>query len=106
MGDRMRPTNLASEIARGLIRTGRATRSERIGDLLKLDRVNGGSYWLDFLGAELKQGPTLLDAEPLQDSFRLAMALAGRGPRPAVPETRSEPTPMFHRSGRDVVFER
>jgi len=107
MRNRLRPSNTANAIARGLVRTGRALDALTLcGDTVRLERTRGGFYWLDFNGAELRQGPTLLDAEPLQDSFRLAMARWGRGSQLAIPETRPQPAPMFRRSGRDVVFER
>jgi hypothetical protein len=78
----MRPTNKAVAIADGLIRTGRAAHSERVGDVLRLDRREGGFYWIDFNGAEVRQGATLLDAEPLQSSFTAAMsAAAARSPK-------------------------
>lgn len=73
-----RPTNSANAIAAGLIRTGRAARTERVGDVLRLKRRAGGFYWIGFDGAELRKGETLLDAEPLQQSFTLTMALSGR----------------------------
>lgn len=77
----MLPTDSATAIAAGLIRTGRigrAVRTERVGDMLRLKRRAGGFYWITFDGGELLQGETLLDAEPLRESFTLAMALSGR----------------------------
>jgi hypothetical protein len=74
----MRPTDSANAIAAGLIRTGRAARGERVGDVLRLKRHAGGYYWIDFNGTEVRQGAMLLDAEPLQQTFVLAMALSGR----------------------------
>ena len=75
----MRPTNSANAIVTGLIRTGRArNRSERLGDLIRLERSAGGFYWLDINGSELRQGPMLLGAEPLQPKFVAAMRTAGR----------------------------
>ena len=75
-----RPTNSANAVALGLIRTGRArNRSERLGDLIRLGRCAGGFYWLDINGSELRQGPMLLGAEPLQATFVAAMMMMGRG---------------------------
>jgi len=98
----------ARRIALGLMRSGRASSNiQDVGNLLRLDRIAGGYYWIECSGDELRQGPTLLDAEPLQDSFRLAMARSGRGPQPAIPAPRRElnPRPRFS-VRRDVVFER
>ena len=78
----MRPTDSAAAIVTGLIRTGRArNRSERLGDLIRLERCAGGYYWLDINGTELRQGPMLLGAEPLQESFVAAMLASGRSPK-------------------------
>ena len=75
----MRPTDSAAAIVTGLIRTGRArNRSERLGDLIRLERCAGGYYWLDINGGELLQGPMLLGAEPLQPKFVAAMLAKGR----------------------------
>jgi len=46
--------------------------------VLRLERRNGGYYWISFNGSELRQGLNLLDAEPLQSTFVVAMAMAGR----------------------------
>jgi hypothetical protein len=79
----MRPTDsaTATAIAIGLIRSGRAAHSERVGDVLRLSRRGGGYYWISFDGAELRIGETLLDAEPLQSTFTAAMARVGRSPK-------------------------
>ena len=75
----MRPTNSASAIANGLIRTRRArNRSERLGDLIRLERCAGGYYWLDINGGEMRQGETLLNAELLQATFVAAMVAKGQ----------------------------
>jgi hypothetical protein len=74
----MPPTNSATAIATGLIRTGRAVHTERVGDVVRLSRRGGGYYWITFDGAEVRQGLTLLDAEPLQSTFIAAMARVGR----------------------------
>jgi len=77
--NKMRPTNAANAIAAGLVRSGRArNRSERVGDMIRIERYAGGYYWLDLNGGELRQGTSLLDAEPLQPSFVAAMMKAGR----------------------------
>jgi hypothetical protein len=53
-----------------------------VGNGLRLERREGGFYWLDMGGAELRQGATLFDAEPLQSSFVAAMkSVAMRSPR-------------------------
>ena len=78
----MRLTHTANAVALGLIRTGRArNRSERLGDLIRLERCAGGYYWLDINGGELRQGPMLLGAEPLQPKFVAAMLAKGRSPK-------------------------
>ena len=75
---RLRPSETARAIALGLVRTGRALDTRVIaGDTLRLGRKAGGFYWLDFNGHELRQGPTLIDAEPLQGGFVAAMKVAG-----------------------------
>jgi len=74
-----RPTNVAAAIAKGLVRSDRAhDRVEKVGDVLRLERKNGGDYWITFDGRELRQGMTLGEAEPLQPSFVTAMTAAGR----------------------------
>lgn len=73
----IRPTDNATAIATGLIRTGRAAHTERVGDVLRLERRAGGYYWINFDGAEVRQGLALGDAEPLQMSFAAAMARVG-----------------------------
>ena len=73
----IRPTDNATAIATGLIRTGRAAHTERVGDVLRLERRAGGYYWINFDGAEVRQGLALGDAEPLQMSFAAAMARLG-----------------------------
>ena len=62
------------------IQAGRArNRRERLDGLIRLERCAGGYYWLDINGGELRQGETLLDAEPLQPSFVATMIAKGRG---------------------------
>ena len=74
-----RPTDAASAIAAGLIRSGRAQgNAEMVGKVIRLPRMSGGYYWISFDGSELRQGMTLGDAELLQPSFALAMLAAGR----------------------------
>ena len=68
----------ATDIAIGLIRTGRAEHPQRVGNILRLERKAGGYFWISFDGRELRKGLTLVDAEELQDNFRVAMALVGR----------------------------
>jgi hypothetical protein len=78
----MRPTDDATAVATGLCRTGRAAQhTERVGNVLRLARWDGGYYWISFDGAELRLGETLLDAEPLQSTFIAAMARVGRAPK-------------------------
>lgn len=74
----MRPTNSATAIATGLIRSGRAVHTERVGDVLRLERRKGGFYWITFDGHDVLRGETLLDAERLQPRFAAALATAGR----------------------------
>jgi hypothetical protein len=74
----MRPTDNATAVATGLIRSGRAEHSECVGDVLRLARRGGGYYWICTDGTELRLGETLLDAEPLQSTFAAAMARVGR----------------------------
>jgi len=76
----MRPTDNATAVATGLIRSGRAEHSECVGDELRLAR-RGGYYWICTDGTELRLGETLLDAEPLQSTFAAAMARVGRSPK-------------------------
>lgn len=73
----MRPSDSATAIATGLIRTGRAAHTERVGDVLRLDRHAGGYYWIEIKGTEVRQGLALRDAEPLQSTFVAAMARVG-----------------------------
>jgi hypothetical protein len=73
-----RPTDRARYVALGLIRSGRADRQERVGDLLRLERIGGGFYWLDISGRELRRGDTLADAEELQPTFLKAMHEIGQ----------------------------
>jgi hypothetical protein len=78
----MRPTDNATAVAVGLCRTGRAVQhTERVGNVLRLERRGGGYYWISFDSAELRLGETLLDAEPLQSTFTSAMARARRTPK-------------------------
>jgi len=74
----LHPTNQARFVALGLIRSGRANRQERVGDILRLERLGGGFYWLDISGKELRRGDTLADAEELQPTFVKAMREIGR----------------------------
>ena len=79
----MQPTHSADAIVSGLIRTGRAhNHSERVGAVLRLARRKGpGFYWIDVNGHEVRRGETLLNAEPLQESFVAAMKASGRSPK-------------------------
>ena len=68
------PSAQARAIARGLILSGRGRRQQDIGDgYIALERRAGGFYFVPFRGDELRQGPTLAEAEPLQPSFVAAM---------------------------------
>lgn len=78
------PTRLAGDIVNGLIHTGRAIAPmARVGSILRLGRRRGGFYWISLDGEQLSQGETLRDAEPLQSSFRAAMAETGKKKGPA-----------------------
>jgi hypothetical protein len=72
------PSATARAIALGLVRTGRADRQERVGDILRLERNSGVFYWLDMSGRELRRGDTLADAEELQPTFLKAMREIGQ----------------------------
>ena len=69
----------ATVIARGLVRTGRAAKGIRPGqDMVRLQCLNGGFYWISLDGSQVLRGSTLMAADELQAKFRDAMERAGR----------------------------
>jgi hypothetical protein len=69
----------ARAIAEGLIRTRRAGYSGVIDrDMLKLECLSGGFYWISLNGSRLLRGARLPTAEDLQPKFIDAMERAGR----------------------------
>lgn len=69
----------AVAIARGLIRTGRATGPIENGPrTLSILCINGGYYWIALNGRRLLRGKAVRGAEELQQTFADAMERAGR----------------------------
>lgn len=70
----------ARQIARGLIRTDRASRGRGHpydGALIRLDRCAGGFFWIGADGDRVLRGHAVTDAAPPQPSFVEKMARAG-----------------------------
>jgi hypothetical protein len=69
----------ATAIARGLVCTGRAAKGIRPGqDMVRLQCLTGGFYWISLDGSQVLRGSTLMAADELQAKFRDAMERAGR----------------------------
>ena len=69
----------AAAVARGLVRTGRATKG--IGSdqgMLRLQCLSGDFYWISIDGSDVRRGSTLREADELQAKFTDAMERAGR----------------------------
>ena len=68
----------AKVIAEGLIRSGRADKHSVFDQgMLRLERFDGGYYWLALNGSRLLRGASLRTAEELQPGFADAMMLSG-----------------------------
>jgi hypothetical protein len=74
---RQLPSSRALTIARGLIRTGRASGSEVHGGYLRVTAADGSFYWIPFDGMRLLRGVICQRADELQRGFVDAMARAG-----------------------------
>ena len=78
-GDQM-PSGRALAIARGLVRSARASDGRPSDGYLHLPGLSGDDYWISFDGTRLLRGPQLRQAEELQQGFADSMARAGGGP--------------------------
>jgi len=69
----------ATAIARGLLRTERATGviSQEYG-MLRVACASGGNYWIEPDGSRVHRGKTLFSSDELQPKFIDAMVRAGQ----------------------------
>src|SRR5258708_8828506 len=75
----MRTTNAARRICAVLISTRSAERQvAETDDLIVLNRVGGGRYFVYTSGRAVNQGPSLADSWPMGPNFLQAMAALGK----------------------------
>ena len=69
----------AQAIAQGLIRSKRADRRGVYDQgMLRLERLEGGYFWIALNGGRLLKGKSLVDADEMQPGFAEAMEVEGR----------------------------
>jgi hypothetical protein len=82
MTDELTPSSRALAIARGLVRSGRASEIKATGGYLRVFGTGGDDYWVAFDGGSLRRGAEFAGADELQQGFVEAMERVGATAEP------------------------
>jgi hypothetical protein len=72
-----KPSARAKAIATGLVRTGRATKFQVVGEFVRADGIGTAIYWVTSDGTRVLRGVLPDTAEELQSGFIEKMLVAG-----------------------------